>query len=394
MKSNVIKIGLIIIISILIMVQNTNSFEININDICIKLTNSYLNGTILYVGGIGEDNYTRIKDAIKDAKPGDTVFVYNESSPYYEQIFIDKSINLIGEDKNSTIIDSKKIGSVVRISADNVNITGFTIRNSGDALVYAGVKAVSDYNTIYGNIFSYNDYGICLEWSSYNKIFNNIIIKNSEHGIFLYQANDNIVKNNYIENCNDYGIYLFLKSKNNLISGNIIRDCYDGINSEDSSSNIYLNNTISNCDKGIWGSSSAKNRIEGNDISYCDDGIWLAEYSKSIITKNIITNNNQGIFIKSSSNRNVISYNIIRNNVKGLYFWYSSDDNEIIYNTFISNVRNVFFADSFNNWSQNYWDRPRFFPKLIVGGKTVSAYVYLMPWLSIDWRPAKEPYDI
>jgi hypothetical protein len=60
----------------------------------------------------------------------------------------------------------------------------------------------------------------------------------------------------------------------------------------------------------------------------------------------------------------------------------------------MKNVRNVFFADSFNNWSYNYWDRSRFFPKSIIGGKTVSAYAYLMPWFTIDWYPAKEPYHI
>ena len=60
----------------------------------------------------------------------------------------------------------------------------------------------------------------------------------------------------------------------------------------------------------------------------------------------------------------------------------------------MKNVRNVFFADSFNNWSHNYWDRSRLFPKIIIGGKTVPAYAYLMPWFTIDWYPAKEPYDI
>jgi hypothetical protein len=53
--------------------------------------------TTLYVGGTGPGNYTSIQSAINDATSGDTVFVY--SGTYYENIVIDVSINLIGENK-------------------------------------------------------------------------------------------------------------------------------------------------------------------------------------------------------------------------------------------------------------------------------------------------------
>ncbi len=52
-------------------------------------------GNILYVGGSGPGNYTKIQDAIDNARYGDTVFVYDYSSPYYENLVIHKSINLI-----------------------------------------------------------------------------------------------------------------------------------------------------------------------------------------------------------------------------------------------------------------------------------------------------------
>ena len=62
------------------------------------------NGNILYVGGEGPNNYTKIQDAINNAIDGDTVFVYNDSSPYYENIIVDKAINLVGEERDTTII--------------------------------------------------------------------------------------------------------------------------------------------------------------------------------------------------------------------------------------------------------------------------------------------------
>lgn len=64
----------------------------NMNHISF-ITDGY--GRTLYVGGNGPNNYTKIQDAIDNANDGDTVFVYN--GIYYERLFINKTINLIGE---------------------------------------------------------------------------------------------------------------------------------------------------------------------------------------------------------------------------------------------------------------------------------------------------------
>ena len=57
----------------------------------------------------------------------DTVFVYHGT--YYENVDIDKIINLIGEDKNTTIIDGGGKHDVICIHNDNdgVTVSGFTI---------------------------------------------------------------------------------------------------------------------------------------------------------------------------------------------------------------------------------------------------------------------------
>ena len=70
-----------------------------------------------------------IQDLIDNASNGDTIYI--PSGTYYENIVINKSISLIGKDKNTTIIDGNKSGDVVIIYADWVNISGFKIQNSG-----------------------------------------------------------------------------------------------------------------------------------------------------------------------------------------------------------------------------------------------------------------------
>jgi hypothetical protein len=41
-------------------------------------------GSWLYVGGSGPGNYSKIQDAVDNTSDGDTVFVYDDASPYLD----------------------------------------------------------------------------------------------------------------------------------------------------------------------------------------------------------------------------------------------------------------------------------------------------------------------
>ncbi|GAH31832.1 unnamed protein product, partial [marine sediment metagenome] len=119
-------------------------------------------GITLYVGGSGSNNYTVIQEAINDAIDGDTVFVYDDSAPYYENVIVDRSIDLIGEDRNTTIIDGEIGDIIIKIISDNVVVSGFTLTNG-----YMGIAIISDFCIISGNIIEYFfSYGIILEESN------------------------------------------------------------------------------------------------------------------------------------------------------------------------------------------------------------------------------------
>ena len=126
-------------------------------------------GNCLYVGGSGPGNYTTIQDAINDSITGDTVFVY--AGIYYEKLGWGGSLSLIGENRNTTIIDGNRTGIV--ISMWNSTISGFTIQNGGRGIWCWSSK-------ITNNRIRWNDIGIAMsEMSGHNVIKDNNIESNN-----------------------------------------------------------------------------------------------------------------------------------------------------------------------------------------------------------------------
>jgi parallel beta-helix repeat protein len=192
------------------------------------------NGDTLYVGGNGSSNYTSIQDAINASSNDDTIFVY--AGTYCENVIVNKSIDLVGEDKDNTIIDA--IGSIyaLRINASDVSINGFTIKNATNGY---GIEIYKSNNTIIDNIIKENGFGLEIGLSSNNIISSNTITDNLAIGIDLctLATNNMIIKNSIINNGEDpfigYGLAISDSSDNNTIyhnnfidnKHNVVDDC-------------------------------------------------------------------------------------------------------------------------------------------------------------------------
>ena len=291
--------------------------------------------SILFVGGAGNNNFTTIQEAIDNASSGDIIFVHNGT--YHENLIVNKTIDLIGENRSNTIIDSEEIGNGITISADRVLINNITIQNN-----YIGIYVSSDNNTLTNTTLTTSyAYGIKVSSSHNNTIFNNQIKNNKYYGISSSNSNNNTLINNQISYNRYYGI-LLTQSHSTIFSNNLVANNGGyGMQLTGSNKNTIANNSIkNNIGYAIQLTSSNENHVDNNNIS---------------------NSTYYGIRIRSSSNNNTITSNFI-SNIENYGIRIHSNNNTILYhNTLFSNGQHA-YDEGNNTWYHsrfkegNYWD--------------------------------------
>lgn len=272
MKKDILVIGLVILIL-------TVTFSGCIDNESIKI----------YVDDDGNADYKKIQSAIDNASNGYTIFVQN--GIYHETIIVNKSINLIGDDNEKTIINFFRTNNssgnqVVLITANNCSLKNFKIIGTIDSSHISGINVKSSHNTISNNIVINNDrgiyingesknnnismnvcdnntYGIYLFVSYYSNVFNNIVIENF-NGIRIINSKHNWIFRNIVER-NQQGMIVCCGSENNMVYYNNFQQNYEW-NAQDKLFNEWDNGFIGN----YW------DDYNGTDIN--NDGIGDIPY--------------------------------------------------------------------------------------------------------------------
>jgi parallel beta-helix repeat protein len=321
----------VLVIILAIMAAVDLSFEVTMRASGITIT----------VDDDGGADYVKIQDAINASKNGDTVFVY--SGIYYEHLIVNKEINLLGEDKETTIIDGGYKHNVIFVTSSNVVIKGLSIRKSGTRYSWCGI-AIS--NQISGKEYPVN-----------NIVIEDNILTNNHWGIRYVYGFDSVIRNNTFSN-NLCGVRLDYGGSQSVID-NIFANNYahgiffGGINLSDITftKNIVYGNG--------WGDPKWAGICGGGGINFT-------------ISDNIIFNNSIGVHLWSWVRNCTINNNTISDSEYGIYLKRVTHDpfpmtpfNTTIYhNNFINNTVEAYDDMlGYNNWHHqtllegNHWSK-------------------------------------
>jgi parallel beta-helix repeat protein len=304
--------------------------------------------------------YPSIQEAINNATDGDTIYV---SSGYYtEHLSVNKSIALIGENRDTTTIDGTANGTIFYVKSDNVSISDFAIQYSGCSCSgYSGVDTESYHQNI--------------------NITHNTILRDG-YGIHLNKASKVIITQNNITQTTDSCVVVS-ESSQISVTGNDITDNVDGINIQNSNASILSDNTIyNNAIDGISLSYSNNNTISGNNISSNKIyGLYITQSSNNSIFQNSFLENADQV----SSDR---SANVWDNGLEG-NFWsnYTGVDTDL---DGIGETPQVIDANNIDNYPLmgmfNSFHTSLNYDVNIVSNSTVDDFEYFASNSTVSFR--------
>jgi nitrous oxidase accessory protein len=325
---------------------------------------------IIYV----PDNYSKIQSAVDNATSGDTIIVRDGN--YTENVDVNKTLTIQSANgtANCVVNASNPYDSVFYVTANWVNITGFTVKDATGSSD-AGIYLKADHCNISSNNVTNNYLGIYLWSSSDNTLTNNTANGNDEVGIYLWSSNNNTLTNNTASN-NYVGIWLDSSSNNTLTNNTAWNNTWRGISLSGSSNNILTNNTMSgnNHNFGVYGYQlphfmndvDTSNEVDGKPIYYwvnhqdeqvpSDAGFVAVVNSTNITVKDLtLTKNSDGVLLAYTQNSTVENVTAT-DNVCGIWL-YSSSNNTLTTNTAKSNPYEIYLGSSSNNTIYNNYFR-------------------------------------
>ena len=289
----------------------------------IELIKYSITSKIIYVdddningpwNGTQEYPYKTINDGVFNSTEGDTIYVFNGT--YVENLTINKRLNLIGENKNITIIDGHYRNYVICVVEDGVNIENFTIRNSGGYKENAGIKIESNNNKINECKFYRTKSGIYIQNSNANQIKSCIFHTNGE-GISINSSNNCKIEDSALYH---NGISLNIQNSHDIN----ITNCYEHTSGYGYFINNSKNININSC--AIY-----DNNDNGGGLltSYCED--------ICIFNSNIV-HNGHGLNVYDCSNIQIFNSDFV---------WNAHLSIRIGKNTYNTRIENCEISDGF-----------------------------------------------
>lgn len=308
---------------------------------------------------------SEIKKAVELAGEYDTLFIH-EGLYLESQIEIHKPLSIIGI--NNPVIDSEGGDEIFVVFADDVRISGITLKNIG--VSYIEDRAAIKLNEVKGAVIEDNHlvnafFGIYLKNSNDCMIRNNVIKGEAEdevkagNAIHAWKSNGIQIIGNEVTNHRD-GIYLEFVN-GSLIQGNMSKNNMRyGLHFMFSNYDIYEDNTFVQNGAGVAVMFSKHiqmiNNIFRENWGGSSYGVLLKEISDGVLLNNTFERNTTGVYAEGA-NRITIENNDFHSNGRAMDIKGNCIDNKILSNNFVGNTFEVLTnsRSNLNHFEGNYW---------------------------------------
>ncbi|MDR7030794.1 nitrous oxide reductase family maturation protein NosD [Rhizobium rosettiformans] len=310
--------------------------------------------------------------AIAEAASGDVLTLTDGT--YLGPVVIDRSLAITGP--RGAVVDGQGSGSVVTITAPDVQLTGFTVTGSG--------RVNQDL-----------DAGVKIEKGADRTRVEKLLVTGNMHGIDVHGGRDAVVTDNEIigtdsprMNERGNGIYVW-NSPGTLLENNLIRFGRDGIFSNASSNSIYRGNVMRDLRFAVHFMYTRNTEVSGNisignhlgfaimfsnqakilnnlSLGDRDHGLMLNYANNADVTGNLVRGGTKKCLFIYNAHKNLVWNNRFEGCGIGIHFTAGSEKNALTGNAFIANREQVKYVGTRNmEWSHgrrgNFWsDHPAF----------------------------------
>jgi len=284
---------------------------------------------------LGLSQEVTIQNLIDKASWGDTVYL--PSGIYYENVWVNKSLTVIGN--STTIIGDSEWGTIGVWCTKNVTLKNLLIKDSFDGIYIGASKHCTVENCVFLNLS-----GVAVEFeSSEYCIARNVTVQTSFDGFYLDLSHHCTIENCTIQNTT-YAMPMS-DARNQTIKNNVFRNNMCGTDFY-GVGNTFIGNRFENNDNGIF---------------VCGDTIFKS--ANNTFQDNILINNNIGIHIFYHVHNNTFYRNtLINSTTANMQITYYSRSNLIYCNNFFKGTGEqvIFHGTVYENyWNKstlgNYW---------------------------------------
>ncbi len=313
---------------------------------------------------------------------------------YAGPFVLDRPVKLRGEP--GAVLDGGATGHVVAITAPDVEVSGFTLRNSGRDLGadHAAVHVAADRAIVRGNRIVDSLHGIYVRRAADGVFADNVILGDGAavvavsdplvrglvpgqdelcgiptaqdrrgNGIHLWNSAGHLISGNVITGTRD-GVY-FSFTDRTRVEGNTITGVRYGLHYMYSDENVFVGNTFRESAAGAALMYSKHLELRDNRFfanrSQRAYGLLLQSVDDTVIAGNRIEGNTLGLYLENA-NANHVRDNLVAANYVGVRVSDSSAANVFAGNRFTQNLHPVETsgANAANVWSDsgrgNHWE--------------------------------------